>query len=204
MHKEGNRYAALETSEIVILGEEKVLELESKIETLCEGYMSDSNKQAYTKWLEDPANYSKLGVGQGRHNGLVHLGTAYFYRYHGEWRGLADEQRRAKLWKWNTKLAVPKPEAEFDSIWKWIVEKHRRTRDELHEKFEEQLRNGHATQEFDKSFTLSLYHENIKASLDGNLWTEVGKNPIKWIVADFKMRVIYKAHQYRLRNYCQW
>ena len=196
MHKEGNRYAALETSEIVILGEKKLLELEAKIETLCEGYMSGSNKQAYTKWLEDPANYSKLGVGQGRHNGLVHLGTAYFYRYHGEWRGLTDEQRRAKLWEWNTKLAVPKPEAEFDSIWKWIVEKHRRTRDELHEKLEEQLQNGHATHDFDKPYTFSLYHENIKASLDGNLWTEIGKNPIKWIVADSKMRVIYKAHQY--------
>lgn len=161
--------------------------------------MSDSNKQEYTKWLEDPANYSKLGVGQGRHNGLVHLGTAYFYRYQDEWRGLTDNQRRAKLWEWNNKLAVPKPEAEFKGIWKWIVEKHRRKRDELHERLEEEQRQQQhekTTQEFDKSYNFSLYHDNIKASLAENLWTEIGKNPVKWIIADSKMKVIYKAHQY--------
>jgi hypothetical protein len=196
IHKEGKRYTPLETSEIVVLSEPNLLQLEAKIESLCEGYMSDSNKQAYTKWLEDPANYSNLGIGQGRHNGLVHLGTAYFYRYQGEWRGLSDDQRRAKLWEWNTKLAVPKPEPEFNSIWKWIVNKHRRPRDELHERQEEKRRHEQTEHGFDKSYTFGIYPDNVKASLDGNFWTEIGKNPNKWIVADSKMIVMYRAHQY--------
>ena len=196
IHKEGNRYTALETSETAILSGKKLLQLEAKIDSFCQDYMSDKNKQAYTKWLEDPANYSKLGVDQGRHNGLVHLGTVYFHRYHGEWRGLSDDQRRAKLWEWNIKLAIPKPEAEFNSIWKWIVEKHRRMRDELHERLEERRRHEQTALGFDKSYTFAIYHDNVKASLDGNYWTEIGKNPNKWIVADSKMMVIYKAHQY--------
>jgi Bifunctional DNA primase/polymerase, N-terminal len=196
IHKEGKRYTPIKTSEIAVLSGKKLLQLEAKIDSFCQGYMSDKNNQAYTKWLEDPVNYSKLGVGQGRHNGLVHLGTTYFYRHHGDWRGLSDDQRRAKLWEWNTKLAVQKPEAEFNSIWKWIVEKHRRSRDELHERLEEKRRHEQTALGFDKSYTFAIYHDNVKASLDGNFWTEIGKNPNKWIVADPKMMVIYKAHQY--------
>ena len=69
-HKEGNQYAPLGTKEIAILDEQQLFNLKSKIESLCHGYMSDENKSEYTKWLEDPGNYSKLGVGQGRHNAL--------------------------------------------------------------------------------------------------------------------------------------
>ena len=38
------------------------------------------------------------------------------------------------------KLQVPKPQKEFDDVWKWIVDKHRRTRDEQHEKLREERR----------------------------------------------------------------
>ena len=102
-------------------------------------------------------------------------------------------RRREKLWEWNLKLAVPKSEKEFDDIWKWIVDKHRRTRDEQHEKLREERRRK---QEFDKSHTFSMYDDGVKASLEGNMWTEIAKNPIRWIIADSKMKVVYKAHQY--------
>jgi Bifunctional DNA primase/polymerase, N-terminal len=196
IHKEGNPYTPMDTTKIVIIKENQLLRLESKIDSLSgsDGYMSDENKQMYIQWLEDPQNFTKLGVGQGRHNGLVTLGTSYYYRYNGEWKDFTDEQRRAKLWEWNMKLAVPKSEKEFDDIWKWIVEKHRRTRDEQHEKLRDTERGQ--CQEFNKSYTFSTYHDNVKASLEGNVWTEIGKNPIRWIIADSKMKQVYKAHQY--------
>jgi hypothetical protein len=194
IHKEGNPYTALDTDEIAIINENKLLQLESKIDSLFDGYMSNNDKQKYILWLENPENYTKLGIGQGRHSGLVTLGTSYYYRYNGEWKDYTDEQRKAKLWEWNTKLAVPKPEKEFDNIWKWIVEKHRRTRDEQHEKLREAERR--CKEEFDKTYTFSTYHDSVKAGLDGNVWTEIGKNPIRWIIADSRMKMVYKAHQY--------
>ena len=133
-HKEGNQYAPLGTREIAIMNDQQVFNLKAKIDSLCRGYMSDENKNEYTKWLEDPVNYSKLGVGQGRHNALVHLGTAYFYRKKGEWANLTDSQRKAKLEKWNNKLAVPKPQEEVDKIWKWIADHHKSIRDEERKK----------------------------------------------------------------------
>jgi Bifunctional DNA primase/polymerase, N-terminal len=195
IHKEGKPYSALDTSEIVIINENQLLQLESKIDSLSDsdGYMSDEDKQVYIKWLEDPENYTKLGVGQGRHNGLLTLGISYYYRYNGEWKDYTDEQRREKLWDWNSKLTVPLSQREFDDIWKWIIEKHRRIRDEQHEKLREERRRKH---EFDKSQTFSMYNDGIKASLEGKIWTEIAKNPIRWIIADPNMKSVYKAHQY--------
>jgi hypothetical protein len=195
IHKEGNPYAPLNTEEIVIINENQLLQLESKIDSLSgsEGYMSDENKQTYIQWLENPENYTKLGIGQGRHNGLVTLGTSYYYRYSGEWKDYTDEQRKAKLWEWNTKLAVPKSEKEFNDVWKWIVDKHRRTRDEQHEKLREERRRS---QEFDKRHTFSMYSNEVKTSLEGNTWTEIGKNPLRWIIADSRMKQVYRAYQH--------
>ena len=133
-HREGNQYEPLGTTEIAIMDEKQVFNLKAKIESLCRGYMLNENKNEYTKWLEDPANYSKLGIGQGRHNALVHLGTAYFYRWKGEWTNLRDSQRKAKLEEWNSKLAVPKPQEEVNKVWRWIVDHHKSIRDEERQK----------------------------------------------------------------------
>lgn len=91
------------------------------------------------------------------------------------------------------KLAVPLSQKEFEDVWKWIVEKHRRTRDEQHEKLREERRRK---QEFDKSQTFSMYNDAIKVSLEGKVWTEIAKNPIRLIIADPGMKSVYKAHQY--------
>jgi hypothetical protein len=40
------------------------------------------------------------------------------------------------------------------------------------------------------------YDDNVKASLEGNIWTEIAKNPLSWIITDSKMKSAYKAHQY--------
>jgi hypothetical protein len=198
IHKEGKPYTMLQTGEIVIINEHQLLQLQSKINALSDGYMSDADKQTYIRLLEDPEYYTKLGVGQGRHNGLVILGTSYFYRYNGEWKDYTDEQRKAKLLEWNSKLAVPKPEKEVDDVWKWIVDKHRRTRDEQHEKLREERRREQSEHKFDKSYTYNMYSESVKKSLGGTFWTEIRKYPVNWIVADPKMNVIYKAHMYNI------
>ena len=36
----------------------------------------------------------------------------------------------------------------------------------------------------------------LRRALDGNIWTEIGKNPTRWIIADSKLKQTYKAHQY--------
>lgn len=41
-----------------------------------------------------------------------------------------------------------------------------------------------------------MYSDSVKKSLEGKYWTEIGKYPVKWVVADPKMDVIYKAHMY--------
>jgi hypothetical protein len=41
-----------------------------------------------------------------------------------------------------------------------------------------------------------MYSNGIKASLGGKIWTEIAKNPIRWIIADPEMKSVYKAHQY--------
>jgi hypothetical protein len=135
----GNHYTPLGTDEIAILDEKQLLKLAAHIETISQGYMSDTNKQDYIRWLEDPN--TKLVEGEGRHPALVILGTSYFYRYTGEWKDMTDDQRRQELWEWNLRACVPpKPEKEFNSIWKWIVDTHRKNRDELHEKMEDESR----------------------------------------------------------------
>lgn len=192
IHKEGKPYSVLGTEEITILS--NPMSLKGKVDSLCGDYMSDQDKSAHISWLEDPANYTKLGVGQGRHNALVTLGTSYFYRFKDGWSKYTDDQRREKLLEYNSKFAVPKSEKEFNDVWKWIVDKHRRTRDERHEKLNEEEKRR--KQEFNKTHTFSMYSDEIKMSLGENVWTEIAKNPIRWIIADSKMKVIYKAHQY--------
>lgn len=43
IHKNGNPYMELETGEIAIINENQLLQLESKIDSLSDGYMSDTN-----------------------------------------------------------------------------------------------------------------------------------------------------------------
>ena len=194
IHLEGEPYQALGTHQISNLS--NLFGLKSKINSLCEDYMSNGDQQAYIKWLEDPANYTKLGEGQGRHNGLVMLGTSYYYRYNGDWKNYTDDERRAKLWEWNNKLAVPKPEKEVEDIWKWIVSKHRKHRDEEHEQLREGEKRKREVKEFDKAYVFSMYHDTIKAALEENMWTEIHTDPPKWIIADLKRNLVYKAHEY--------
>ena len=100
--------------------------------------MSDTSKSAFLAWLENPENWKSLGVDQGRHNALVILGTSYYYRYSNEWHNLTDDQRRERLWEKNMQFGTPKSEDEFNSIWKWIIDKHRKRRDQQREEWEDQ------------------------------------------------------------------
>jgi hypothetical protein len=195
IHKEGNPYAALGTSQLAILSEQKILELKSKINSICEDYMSDADKEQYDQWLDLPTTI--LGVNQGRHDATKFKINRYYWKYSPEWLNLSDDQRFEKAWRWHIDhCRPPRSREEFDRLCEWTRNKFRAKRDELHERIRDERRRQQAAQAFDKSYTFAMYHDNVKASLDGNMWTEIGKNPIKWIVADSKMKVIYKAHQY--------
>jgi hypothetical protein len=124
----------LGTDQIAVLDEIQLLMMELQIDQLSDGgYISDDSKQLYIKWLEDPN--TKLYEGGGRHPALVTLGTSYLYRYANGWKDLTDDERKAKLWEWNKSHCIPpKPEKEFNNIWKWIIEHHRKNKDEQREK----------------------------------------------------------------------
>ena len=57
IHKAGNPYTELDTGEIAIMNENQLLQLESKIDSLSDGYMSDAGKWEYIRLLEDPSLY---------------------------------------------------------------------------------------------------------------------------------------------------
>ena len=54
IHEDGTPYTPLGTSEISVLDENQLLNLEAKINSppFCDGYMSDENKQRYIQWLK--------------------------------------------------------------------------------------------------------------------------------------------------------
>jgi hypothetical protein len=195
IHKDGNAYEPIGTTEIAILEEMKLLQLEAKIDTLSHGYMSDENKQRYIAWLEDPN--TKIKEHEGRHDAIKTLGCSYYYRYNNGWRNLTDDQRHDKLHKWNWQHCIPPlPEKEFNDIWKWIVDRHRKQRDKLREQLEDKRRKAaeERSREFNKTTLLNSYSQDIQNSLADNIWTEVSESPQKWIVADTRKKVIYKAY----------
>jgi hypothetical protein len=129
----------LGTIVIAVLDEMQLLSLEAKIDSLSQGYMSDENKQAYIAWLEDLNTIIKEH--EGRHDAIKTLGCSYYYRYKDGWKDLTDDQRYDRLQEWNLKHCVPPlPEKEFDDIWKWIIEHHRKQRDQQHQQLEDKRR----------------------------------------------------------------
>ena len=178
IHKEGKQYTPLGTNEIAILTERDLLAMEAKIDTIAvgEGYMSDSNKSEYIAWLEDHNNWKSIGVGEGRHNALVILGCSYYYKYANGWRDMTDDQRKQKLWEMNLLFTVPKEEEEFDLIWKWIVDKHRKTRDQKHEKLNDDRKLY--------GDTIVAFPEHIQEKLGKNTFKIIGYNPLTLIVND--------------------
>lgn len=101
---------------------------------------------------------------------LVVLGTSYYYRYSGEWRGMTDDQRRSKLWEWNFRVCHPiKPEKEFDAIWNRIVENHKKPRDEVHDAHS-QINEGGAEDD---------YLPELEANIPSNDYSEFVVNTAK-------------------------
>ena len=90
IHKEGIPYTRLGTSQLEVLTEQKLLGLKSKINSICEDYMSDADKDQYDKWLDFPTTV--LGVNQGRHDATRFKIIRYYWKYGGEWLSLSDER----------------------------------------------------------------------------------------------------------------
>jgi len=135
---DGNAWEVLGTTEISTLDNIQIFELMARLSSIADNYTSDdSYVSERVKWLEDINNWKSIGVGEGRHNALVTLGTSYFYRYSGEWKELTDDQRYEKLLERNSQFTVPKEEKEVESIWDWIIKTHRVNRDRQREEWEQ-------------------------------------------------------------------
>jgi hypothetical protein len=139
IHPDGNPWTVLGTIVIAVLDEMQLLSLEAKIDSLSQGYMSDENKQRYITWLEDSNTIIEEG---SRHDANKTLGCSYYYRYRDGWKDLTDDQRYDRLQKWNLQHCIPPlPEKELKDIWKWIVARHRKNRDEQHQQLQDKRKD---------------------------------------------------------------
>jgi DNA replicative helicase MCM subunit Mcm2 (Cdc46/Mcm family) len=139
IHKEGKSYTRLGSCETPrLLEREELLRLRTKIDFLCTDYMSDADKQAYDRWLDEPTTI--LGVRAGRHDATKFKVCSYYFKYSGEWLDLSDEERFKRAWDWHNKHCnPPRPMKEFNEICKWVVREHKRRRDELHARVRHEL-----------------------------------------------------------------
>jgi bifunctional DNA primase/polymerase-like protein len=177
IHEGGNPYTPIGTNKIAALGENELLSLEAKIDSLSQGYMSDENKQRYIKWLEEPSTIIKE---VSRHDAVKILGCSYYYRYNNGWKDLTDDQRYDKLQKWNQQHCITSlPEKEFNDIWRWIVDRHRKNRYKQHQQLEDERRT--ATEH--KEICGVKLDDNIQRELEGNVFYITTNKPLKLIVA---------------------
>jgi hypothetical protein len=182
-HKEGEEYRPLGTQKIVVLDELQLLSLEAKIDTLSAGYISDENKRVYINWLEKPD--TRIYAGQGRHTALVILGASYFNRRSGEWRYLTDDEKRARLWKWNImQCDLPKSEEEFNRIWKWIIDTFRKDRDDKWEKEEDAAKKSDAFGADMPGCVSYKINNNPDKFIAGTPWNTVVEVKRSWIADD--------------------
>jgi hypothetical protein len=78
---------AFDSEQISILNKIQLRELQGHIDTLSRGYMSNEDREEYEKWLHDPKTI--IGIGGGRHNHTLFIVSSYFWKWGGEWLGLA-------------------------------------------------------------------------------------------------------------------
>jgi hypothetical protein len=139
IHKSGKPYTPIEKTDIETLDSNQLLQLISKIDSISKGFMSENDKEAYEKWLDDPITI--LGEGQGRHDALKYKINSYYFKFKGEWLDLTDEQRFQRAWEWNLAHCNPvKPKTEFDRLVEWTIKTHKQARDARH-KEQKQLPN---------------------------------------------------------------
>jgi DNA replicative helicase MCM subunit Mcm2 (Cdc46/Mcm family) len=150
IHKEGKPYRRLGRRETPRFQErEEMLRLKSKIDLLCQNYMSDVDKEAYDKWLDQPTTI--LGVRDGRHDATKFKICRYYWKYRDEWLNLSDEERFRRAWQWHLKHCnPPRSMKEFDEICRWVVRTFKKQRNELHGKVRGEIYN----------YGKDLWHEN--------------------------------------------
>lgn len=133
IHKEGKPYTPLGTNQLAIIEDKKALALKSKIDSVCQNYMSDVDTQAFDEWLDLPTTI--LGGNQGRHDATKFKINRYYWKYSGEWLNLSDDQRFERAWEWHlAHCKPPRSRTEFEGMCKWAMDTFRVNRDELHEK----------------------------------------------------------------------
>lgn len=132
-HKDGGKWSPLGCAIVPLFDNVELLKIKSKINFLCDKYMSDEDKEKFDTWLDDPSTI--LGVGGGRHDATKFKVCSYYWKYSGEWLDLTDEERFERAREWHhAHCQPPRSEDEFMRICKWIIDNHKSKRDELHTK----------------------------------------------------------------------
>lgn len=190
IHKEGNPYCPL-TDELFhpqLLTNEDALRLKSKIENLCESYMSDTDKEKYEKWLDDPTTI--LGENRGRHDATKFKIIRNYWKYGGNgWLNYTDEQRFDDAWQWHFNHCKPsRTRDEFDRLCEWVRNNHRAKRDEYFEKVRDQKQSQSQADSDIKSLP-----SEIRDKLSTNVFSLIGRNPLRLYVADSITKEIMKV-----------
>lgn len=202
LHKDGNKYEPLGTTDIITLQSNSgLLQLKAKIDSFSAKYMSDEDKERFNTWLD--LDSTTFGIGDGRHDVTKFKICSYFWKYSGEWLNPSDDERFQRAWKWHLKHCIPpRTRQHFDEICKWVIDNHRVKRDREHEILRAErgaARRQQASQNYSqhndnkKAILAGIYDEIIRSLLDADIWTMVSENPAKFIIARRKACHICRA-----------
>jgi len=203
VHKDGEKYRPIDSPVVAKLVELQLMNLQSNINTLCDGYMSDEDRQKYLEYLHLPTTI--IGEHQGRHDATKTIINNYYWKYGGGWLDISDEERFERAWEWHiSHCKPPRTREEFDKLCKWAADKFKIDRDRLHnEKREERARLESELSNMSeaKLRLFKSYPSEVAAHLANNIWSETNKD--NWIVADTNENIIYKCFSKEIEGHSE-
>ena len=188
LHKDGNKYAPLGTDKIELVDDIGLLKLKAKLTLFSDKYMSDEDRERYDSWLD--AGRTILGVGAGRHDATKFKIIRNYWKHDGNgWLNYTDEQRFEDAWQWHLKhCQPPRTKEEFDRLCEWVKQNHRVKRDEFFEKIREQRQN-----QSQADSDINSLPQEVQARLSTNVFSLIGRNPLRLYVADDIRKEIMKV-----------
>jgi P4 family phage/plasmid primase-like protien len=165
-HKDGNKYTPLGTDYIETLDSRSgLLELKAKIDSFCDKYMSDADKNEYDEWLDFDTTI--LGEGAGRHDATKFKICSFFWKYTDEWLNLSDDERFERAWQWHLNhCKPPRTRGEFDRMCEWVKQHHKVKRDEEHQRIRDEINTVKQQADDYDDALINEYH--IKTMVDND------------------------------------
>ena len=204
-HRDGRPYRPLGIQEIAVLDKEEKEKLELRLQDICKKYgmeylHNEDEVHNYIKYLEQPDTVLEEGR---RHNSLIEIASSFYFRWHGEWGKMTDEQRYAKLIEYDKAHCKPPlrdtdPD-ELDRIWEDTIKYGKDRRDEEKKGREDKGRfsNSSSYNGYQGSYNKQTIYNQlpvaVRLGLDGNIWEVIRYNPIKFVVGHTEYKQIVFA-----------